>query len=347
MYLLLIIAFQLVNCKAYSQTRVKMGAYYFDGWRNIRSVHLTSSLVNNFSSRQPKWGWVTSTQKIVDEQIKVASKNGLSFFSFCWFYKKGGDSPLNNALNLYLKSPNRSLLEFSLLVSNHEGYEIGPSNWRDFQTRAINLFKLPGYVKANNKPLIVFFSLQTLIKQFGSAEKVAIAFESLREQARREGLAGVSIAGCVSNDPKNILLAERCGVDILTGYNYHDVGLFRQSGSVPIEKMASTERQMWNSFKSLTNLQYIPVSTLNWDPRPWANKSNRYSTSPYYKGYSKQSVYNSVKGCADWLQKNTSNTTPEKIGLLYAWNEYGEGAYLTPTKNGENLAEGIIKALNN
>jgi len=338
---------QLVCYTIYGQNKVKIGAYYFDGWRNSRSTHLTPALVNNFSTREPKWGWVTSTQSIVNDQIKVAANSGLSFFSFCWFYKKDGDHPLNSALKFYLNSPNRNQLQFSLLISNHAGYELGPSNWSDFQTRMIKLFKQPTYVTVNNKPLITFFSFQTLIKQFGSTQNVAMAFKKFKLEAVRQGLIGIAIASCVPNDSKSIELAEECGFDILTGYNYHDVPLFRKSGNLPIETMIATERKIWNSFKTLSNLKYIPVSTLNWDPRPWANKENKYATLPHYTGYSRKSVVKSVQGCAEWLLKNGSYTTSERIGLLYAWNEYGEGAYLTPTRKGESFADGISEALKN
>jgi hypothetical protein len=338
---------QFVSCGLYSQNKVKLGAYYFDGWRSTRSVHLTSALVTKFSSREPKWGWVTSSQAVVDEQIEVAANNGLDFFSFCWFYKKEGDHPLNSALNFYLKSRNKDQLEFGLLISNHTGYEIGPENWVDFQRRMIKYFKQPTYIMVNSKPLITFFSLQSLIKKFGSTRNVADAFRKFRLEAARQGLDGVTIASCVSNDVKSVRLAEECGFDILTGYNYHDVGLFRQSGNVPIERMIDTERKIWNSFKTLTKLKYMPVSTLNWDPRPWANKGNNYGNMPYYTGFSKKSVVKSVQGCAEWLLKNGKYTTAERLGILYAWNEYGEGAYLTPTKHGESFSQGITEALKN
>jgi hypothetical protein len=44
--------------------------------------------------------------------------------------------------------------------------------------------------------------------------------------------------------------------------------------------------------------------------------------------------------------KNNPGVLPhEKIGLLYAWNENGEGAWLTPGKTGLNPSLGVKKAL--
>lgn len=76
----------------------------------------------------------------------------------------------------------------------------------------------------------------------------------------------------------------------------------------------------------------MPVTTLNWDPRPWASSANNYSKAPYFIGFSNASVYNSVLACKKWINTNSKSTVKEKIGLIYVWNEYGEGTYLTPTK---------------
>lgn len=44
------------------------------------------------------------------------------------------------------------------------------------------------------------------------------------------------------------------------------------------------------------------------------------------------------------MLKNPIGIKAEKIGLIYAWNEYGEGAFLTPTKEGINYSKYIKNA---
>lgn len=39
-----------------------------------------------------------------------------------------------------------------------------------------------------------------------------------------------------------------------------------------------------------------------------------------------------VREVIEWMEKNPEKTTREKIMLIYAWNEYGEGGYIAPTK---------------
>lgn len=331
------------------QSGVKMGAYYFDGWSGTYPYHITSSLVDSFPEREPKWGWRTSSQDIVDQQIKEAADAGLGFFSFCWYFAgqtNYRNEALNRALSFYQKSKNKSRLNFCLMVANHKGFEIGPLDWDFVSSEWIKYFVDASYLQVNKRPLIIFFSFNDLLKSFESEENLAAAFQKLRDNARTQGLRGVSIAVCMNNTASDTLIktAENCGVDILTGYNYHSAG-FGNKRVIPVDSLLISERRVWDDLSNRTKLKYIPVSTMNWDPRPWANKSNDYNKAPYYTGFSPASVYRSITNCVNWITSNQSKVPAEKIGILYAWNENGEGAYLTPSKNGTNMLDGVKKAL--
>jgi hypothetical protein len=39
------------------------------------------------------------------------------------------------------------------------------------------------------------------------------------------------------------------------------------------------------------------------------------------------------------MDNNPAKTTKERIVLIYAWNELGEGGYLVPTKDDPNAAK--------
>ena len=328
---------------------IALGAYYFDGWYPD-SKHITKSLTDSFSEREPKWGWITRTQPIMDEQISLAADAGLSFFSFCWYYTK--NKPIdssNKILAYYLNSPNRSQIQYCLLVTNHGGHEIGPDVWPDLVKEWVMQFKTSSYLKVNGKPLLIFFSVGSLVRQFGSIEAVQKALDYLKQAAIQENLAGVSIAACIDPNKKQIQQVEACGVDILTGYSYHSAGINVKNGGqqqVPIDSMITVDKRLWDKFPSLSSLPYIPVSTLNYDPRPWANSKNGFSAKPYFVGFSSNSVYQSVKSTRTWILQHRQQTSMEKIGLLYAWNEYGEGAWLTPSKKDhQNLLKGVKDAL--
>ncbi|MBB6271613.1 hypothetical protein HDF26_002070 [Pedobacter cryoconitis] len=330
---------------------IKLGAYYFDGWTGKYAQHISPKLMNSFADRKPKWGWITSSQKIVDQQILAASGAGLSFFSFCWYYSgkdKYKGEPLNNALKFFQKSAYSGKMQYCLMVANHKGFEIGKEDWGTVQAEWIRQFKTAGYLRVDGKPLLILFSVQSLVDQLGSVDSVKSAFQSLKTAAIASGLSGVTIAACISGDQRSVSQAENCGFDILTGYNEHSAGFTSKTAQqIPIDSMQTAEKRLWSKVTRLSHLNYIPVSTLNWDPRPWSAPNNKYDTAPYFVGYSEKSVYKSVSGMISWMGKNTNHITPEKIGILYAWNENGEGAYLTPSVKGPDFLRGLQKALNN
>jgi hypothetical protein len=328
-----------------SSSKVAFGAYYFDGWR-ANSNLITKSLVDSFSERKPVWGWVTSTQKIVDAQIIAASGAGLSFFSFCWYYdEKVKLDSINQALSFYNRSTYKNKLKYCLMVANHSGYEITPENWKSVQKEWIANFKSSRYLTVDNKPLLIFFSVGGLVKRFGSVDLVKAAFESFRKAAVNAGLKGVEIAGCVSPFKEEVKIAEQCGFDILTGYNYHGHGLLAKMQKTPIDSMQKADYRCWSLMPALSKLPYIPVTTLNWDPRPWRSPKDNSKIEPYFIGFSTSSVFKSVMGVRTWISHNSAYTPTERIALLYAWNEYGEGAYLTPTKVGINPLIGVKRAI--
>ncbi len=323
-----------------------LGVYYFDGWTSTTTnnyVYLTPALLKD-SVREPIWGWITSTQSIVDSQIVVAAKSGINFFAFDWYYYKDYTSniPLNHALSLYLNSPHKDILKFCLMVANDNStFDISPYDWKAVSKLWLNLFEDSSYEKADGKPLLIFFSPADLVTAFGSNEAVSEAFDSLRAAAVREGLNGVTIAACAL--PQSMGLVSSCGFDVITGYNYAGSGFTAGDTANPIENLLTGEVKIWNQFKNST-LPIIPVGTLNWDPRPWSIYEP--PGFQYYVGYSGNSVYNTVSSLYEWINSNPYITTNEHIGILYAWNEYGEGGWLTPSiPLGDSLLQGLTKAV--
>lgn len=329
---------------------IKLGAYYFDGWSGLTNNHLTEALVDSFPERKPSWGWLTSTPDVMQKQIDAAADAGISFFSFCWYSPNSTKTtfrtdPLNRALKFYLKAPNKKRLKFCLMVANHQGFTVGPAEWATVSQAWIDLFKQPQYVTVNGRPLLIFFSVGSLVKEFGTSLAIRQAFDSLRTAAQSQGLPGVTIAACLSGNASEMAQAQRCGFDVLTGYNYHDAGFKQNSKVFPIDSLLAGSRRVWNRFEA-GSLPYIPVATLNWDPRPWASTSRSYAQSSRYTGYSSGSVYKAIRDARKWVNTHPDKTPKEKLVLAYAWNENGEGAWLTPSVNqADNLLNGVRRAV--
>lgn len=347
-------ALTLLACAGSADTtstahRATVGAYYFDGWTS-QTNHLKPRLKTDFADRKPVWGWRDDSPEVIRQSIDYAADADLSFFAFDWYYPEGSvkESPLNNALDLYLKAPNRDRLKFCLLVANHGGFRIGPADWDKVCAKWIELFKNPQHLTCDGKPLIIFFSAGELLKAFGDAPAVAKAFDTLRDKARAAGLPGVTVATCCTPGPEykwsdlNQLAA--AGFDVFTGYNYHGHPYKGDQFIQPFGRMVEGHIDIWNRFAAKNVRPYIPAVTTGWDQRPWEDQDTTQAKSVYYPDRTPQQVGSFVDSAIRWIDAHPQNAVRERMVLLYAWNENGEGGFLTPTAGYENAYLEAVKA---
>ncbi|ANI88866.1 hypothetical protein A9P82_05910 [Arachidicoccus ginsenosidimutans] len=346
-FIIVIVLVLASGFKSYSQADIRLGVFYFDGWTG-RTNHITSSLKNNFTERQPIWGWITSTPAIMKKQIDVAADAGIEFFNFCWYPNSKGKSlladPKNQAMKLFMKEPNTSRLKFSIVVVNNGTYTINKNDWNALENYWISLMKAPNYLKSSNGHAILsFFTLKSLLITFGNEGGVKAAFTSLRKKALVNGIRGIDIAVCDAGDAATMQLADRCGADYISAYNNHSYGFEKaKAATANISAMNTQELKLWTLKKPLSRLKQIPTITLNWDPRPATGAKSK----KYFSGYSGQSIYNQVISCRKWIAANPGAVSPDKLVFIYAWNEYVEGAWLTPSaKLGYSLINGLKRGL--
>lgn len=326
--------------------RATVGAYYFDGWSG-QTNHVTELLQTRYADRKPVWGWTANTLEIMQQQIDYCADHGIAFWAFDWYYPEGKEkeTPLNNALGLYLKAPNRSRLKFCLLVANHAGFRIGPQDWDACCQRWLALFREPTHLRVGGQPLLIIFSPEELRKAFGGVEGVRAALESLRAKARQAGLPGVAVAACTGPGPHLSDLA-RSGYTLLTGYNYN-LGWMSGGGSQPFRKLIEGSRRIFEDFAKTSPLPYVPVITAGWDRRPWEeDKLPPEKRSVWYPDRTPQLVEEFVRLGIGWLDEHPKKTVPERLLLIYAWNENGEGGYLTPTAaDGTQYLKAVQRAI--
>ena len=325
-----------------------VGAYYFDGWSGkTDEIHITKLLTTEYADRKPVWGWKDDTVEIMQKQIDYCADHDIAFWAFDWYYPEGKTktTPLNNALDLYLKAPNCQRLKFCLLVANHEGFRIGPKDWDACCDKWIELFQKPTHLRLDGQPLLIFLSPDELQKAFGGVDGVRKAFDSLRDKAKKAGLPGVSIAACTGPGGHLGDLA-RSGYTLLTGYNY-PLGWLNGGGSQPFRKLIEGSERIFDQFAEQTPLPYVPAITAGWDRRPWEQgQMPPEKMSVWYPDRTPKLVEEFVRLGVRWMDKHPDKTTPQRLLLIYAWNENGEGGYLTPTaKDGTEYLKAVQRAI--
>jgi hypothetical protein len=207
------------------------------------------------------------------------------------------------------------------------------------------LFRQPTHQRVDGQPLLIFFSPEELQQAFGGVEGVRKALESLRAKAKEAGLPGVSVAACTGPSRRTNDWS-RSGYTLLTGYNYN-LGWMSGGGSQPFRKLIEGNQRIFDQFAQKTPLPYVPVITIGWDRRPWEeNQLPPQKMSVWYPDRTPKLVEEFVRLGIQWLDKHPDKATSERLLLLYAWNENGEGGYLTPTaKDGAEYLKAVQRAI--
>ena len=317
--------------------QAKVGVYFFDGWSGHHRLandpnepwakdaptHLTRRMVEEFPEREPICGWRSGKQEIVEQQIDLAAEHGIDFFLFCWYWRDT-NGPINpdaieqlphhTQLNMYLKAPNKEKLQFGLLVANHGGSEIkGADNWESAARYWMKYFKDPQHVTLDGKPLVVIFNTNGINEE---------SMKRMQKVAREHGFPGLSIAGCGNVDKE--------GFTHRTHYNITGGGWSGGSEEHKYSELVETHKKTW---KGTDEKPYILNITVAWDKRPWESETGRNAPEGFYfPDRTPEQFKDFMTDAISWMDENPEQTNSERMILLYAWNEMGEGGYLVPTK---------------
>lgn len=311
-------------------SRAVVGAYYFDGWAGKHRLadteawareaptHLSKRMLEEFPEREPIWGWRDDRQEIVEQQIDLAADHGIAFFAFCWYWhptqQQIDEDPKHTGLNLFLKARNKDRMKYCLLVANHEGFLIGNAeNWTRAAERWMPYLTDKRYVTVDGKPLVIIFNPAD-----GHGEGLA----ALQAAAQKAGLPGVSVAACGRGDPK-------LGYTLQTHYNIIP-GYADGAQEHPYAELVAAHQKAWSGSQEQS---YIPEVTAGWDKRPWEGPQGLNQKPGYYFPDRTPAAFGRfVQSAIDWMDRHPEQTTKERLVLIYAWNEFGEGGYIAPTK---------------
>jgi len=316
----------------------EVGAYYFSGWSHGQNNNLTPILTRGPLSRyEPMISWYDDSQAQVDRNINQAVGAGINFFAFDYYdlgqSKYATDRTLNEALGYYLTSQQRARINFCLTFIDQAPFQPTARDWPRLVSTWIQYFKQPDYVRVNGKPLFIIFSPEHMRDIFGNSHGVLTALSYLRLQVSKAKLPGVTIAvGATVNphaNPNHVAQLKGEGYDITTGYNYHANGDEKYRKPVPYSALVQENRQMWDRVAKTYSQPYMPVITSGWDQR---FSYREQKTAIIYAGRTPAQFGCYAAAARQWVDKNAKRTVKEKIVLIFAWNESGEGGAIIPTK---------------
>lgn len=332
-YLVCLLLTLSLSCKT-TESAYTIGAYYFPGWADTPGEWWNPpwEKIKPYPEREPLIGWYPEKDLwVAEKHINMASAYGIDFFAYDWYWT-GNKPKLNHAIDNHIKASNKKKLKFCLLWANHSSI---PSNIEQFSTMVDywiqNYFKDPQYLEIDGKPVVIIFSPQQLrdnAKKFGADTKKL--FEFARDKAIKNNLHGIYfIAASPGNSYwiKGYIPANN--YDAITAYNYQSKGFTgeftgKESSSTNYAELLDGYKSQWNYILAKSNLPYILPMTAGWDKRPWGSHTphdNSVSTPESFK-----KMLSAGRLMMDKYPKKTMH-----MGIICAWNEFGEGSYIEPT----------------
>ncbi|HAZ03787.1 MAG: hypothetical protein A2W90_17830 [Bacteroidetes bacterium GWF2_42_66] len=349
--LIFISLFALINCSGQipdenkdNEAKIKLGAYYYGGWSGTcpyddgkpehawakgMPLMVTRLMTTEFAGCEPVWGWREDTQEIMEQQIDLAANSGIAYFSFCWYWRDN-KGPINVPaiktksehlpMYLFMSAKNNTKMEFCLLVANHSGAEItGTEAWKqaaDFWIK--NYFKHPRYLKSEGKPVIMIFDPK-------GADKDGLAY--LQEAAKEADYPGVFVAGCGNCSVEN-------GFQVQTLYNTKPKAGLNLTDIYPFHLLSDWNISVWDKIN--LPMAYIPCLTSGWDRRPWEASppdGRGSAVSAHFQRGPPGELEQYMKSLVDWKDAHPCQITKDRLAIIYAWNEIGEGAWILPCKD--------------
>lgn len=300
----------------------QIGVFYFPGWANLDLPWKYGwEYIKSSPEREPLLGWYPEEEIwVAEKHIEWAAKYGISFFAYDWYWRDKKPF-LDHAINNFMKAKNNHLMKFCIMWANHGDT---PKDFSEFKNIAKywtdNYFNHPRYLKIGNAPVVFIFSPSNLERQLGK-DKEAISF--LKEYATSKGFNGVFIVAITNSIPTNPLaeFLKNKGYQAFTGWNYvHGLGRKRVAS---YDSMVEAYKFMLIKAKDVTALPYIPSASPGWDDRPWKGKDAVVRTDP-----TPEKFKDMLLAAKEYLDKEDE----PKIIMIEAWNEFGEGSYIEPTK---------------
>lgn len=338
---------------ASSQTRARLGAYYFDGWAGpLDSYHLKQLVNTPYQDREPLSGWRDDNPCAVEQQLAWAHNFGLDFFAFDWYFKPerfDTTEDLNSAIKITHALPNRHGMQYAILYVDQPPFTItNTADWSSAISDWITYMADPAYMLVNGKPVLMVIDLFAMRQAFGSSSAVNAALSQVRTAAQAHGFSGVYVVGgmyFIGGSPvpagspsadglfADLSMAVADGYDAISLYDYASglTNLGTISGPQPYSTLSLTGNWIWSEGALKSPLAFIPVVQDGWDPRP-----NQPPTPvTFWVNRIPTDLSTFVDAGITWAESNP-RVRPEPspappILLLQAWNELLLGSMLVPT----------------
>jgi hypothetical protein len=262
------------------------------------------------------------SQHVMDREIQYAKAGGLDYWAFCYYHPSSWQEAdkYNYGWKRYLDNKDRQGLNFCLLLQG--GQHMGkPEDWAATVDFFVGLFKDKGYQRVGvQRPLVYLYTGANLPAHFGSSEAARSALDAFRQRSCAAGQGNPYLVAQIWTHEIKEPWIEALGFDAVGSYSAHG----SEDGEHAYTDLMAKNKWYWDTFAAATGHQVVPTVNTGWDGQPRDYKGG------WYHPAKPEEIALNLKVALEWMQAHPA-LCPANTVLFYAWNEYDEGGWLSPT----------------
>ncbi len=335
------------DCSA-EQAKPMVGMYYFPGWCHPKGEQgeWQGAIIKAATPRALCGFYNDADPKLWNYYVPWMSTHGIDFIAFDWYYNAEQEF-LNGSLDSgYLKSPKNKDIKFCLHWCNHGG-----PWWKkplDQSKSAIltmtdsiceKYFSKPNYLRINGRPVFMIYETNMLLS-FGGIEGVRDSLAAMRARAKEKGYPDLYLVAVYpGNSPDYLKMLKGLGFDAFCAYTYcwmRPASVTWDTHNIPYAELTDMlTKYVYPKLRQegvKAGLPYWPSTFSGWDDRPRAGLENALVNT----GNTPEQYAKMLKGAL----KQVNPASP--VVMTEAWNEWGEGACIEPSKE---HGFGFLKAI--
>lgn len=333
--------------------RVLVGVNYFAGW--------WSELPNKWHGHgwradEPDWrpthpdrdplAGPYNVQAAVDREIVMAAEHAVDFFAILWYYPVPGAVPheanaqrLNRGLDCFVRSPEAHRLGFIIEYCNHDLFAATTDQqWRACIDTWLAAWRHPSALQVGKRRVFKIHDAAGFYRQNGSdLGRAEARLRQLREAARQAGLGELLIGGGIMS---RSAIAPKSTVARLFDFTstYMSIPPTDICDEDQPYRLLADEAREARARHASDPIPWVPYLAAGWNPRPWTHAKadpnhRRFFTFPTRSEWTAE-----LKSIRDDFEKYPQLGLPlpgggrQRVFTIYAWNEYGEGGIVAPTR---------------
>ena len=341
-----------------ARDRVLVGLNYFAGWwaemPNKWHGH-------GWTAQEPDWrplhpervptSGQYNVQATMDREIAAAASHGVDFFSILWYFPQPGSGKqveaerLNRGLQNYLAATNSGLMHFMVEYCNAEAFSAtNDEQWTACVQAWMPALRHPSALRVDGRLVFkVHDAYRFVVGNGADAARCRRQLDELRGAVRAAGL-GEMIIGCgIMSNTRVAPSAPAAQVFDFTATYMSIPEVEVREAEHPYVALAAEARAA-RALHAADPIPWVPYLAAGWNPRPWTHPQADPNHRRFFTFPARDEWAAELRAVRDDFAKYPKLGLPRRDGSLqpaftiYAWNEFGEGGIVAPTRG-----EGAMK----